>query len=148
MTTTAETSSERFEEIVELFRQPDTDFNKLVAKLSELDDDDLKGLVIWAASELAATRTLEAFEPEPVAYGWQIVVLQRGWVVVGAVTRCGDELVIEQASVIRYWGTTRGLGELRDGPTSKTKLDPAGTVRAHALAVVLTIDVDASKWQG
>jgi hypothetical protein len=76
----------------------------------------------------------------------QIVVLQRGWVVVGDVTTVGDELTIENASVIRFWGTTKGLGELVDGPTEKTKLDPCGTVTAHALAVVLRIDVDAQKW--
>jgi hypothetical protein len=76
----------------------------------------------------------------------QIVVLQRGWVVVGDVTPTGDELTIENASVIRFWGTTKGLGELVNGPTEKTKLDPAGTVTAHALAVVLRIDVDAEKW--
>lgn len=77
---------------------------------------------------------------------WKIVVLQRGWVVVGQVERDGDELVIYSASVIRRWGTTRGLGELVDGPLKDTVLDPAGTVRAHALGVVLTIDVQAEKW--
>jgi len=76
----------------------------------------------------------------------QIVVLQRGWVVVGDVSRDGDEVTVENASVIRIWGTTKGLGELVNGPTASTKLDPAGTVRAHALAVVFTIDVDAEKW--
>ena len=76
----------------------------------------------------------------------QIVVLQRGWVVIGDVHEVGDELTITDASVIRVWGTTKGLGELRDGPTAGTKLDPAGTVRALRLAVVLRIDVDAAKW--
>lgn len=76
----------------------------------------------------------------------QIVVLQRGWVVVGDVTASGDHLVIENASVIRYWGTTAGLGELVNGPTPKTRLDKAGTVTAHELAVVFTLDVDAEKW--
>ncbi len=76
----------------------------------------------------------------------QIVVLQRGWVVVGDVAQDGDQLVISNASVIRRWGTTKGLGQLVDGPRPNTVLDAAGTVRAHALAVVLTIDVDAEKW--
>jgi hypothetical protein len=76
----------------------------------------------------------------------QIVVLQRGWVVVGDVTKVGDEIVITEASVIRFWGTKNGLGELVGGPTPTTKLDKAGTVTAHQLAVVLTIDVDAAKW--
>lgn len=76
----------------------------------------------------------------------QIVVLQRGWVVVGDVSTDGDHIVVESASVIRYWGTTKGLGQLVDGPLSETKLDPAGTIRAHQLAVVFTLDVDADKW--
>ncbi|UOE43731.1 hypothetical protein [Agromyces larvae] len=78
----------------------------------------------------------------------QIVVLQRGWVVVGDV-KLGeslDELVIEDAAVIRRWGTTKGLGELVDGPTESTVLDKAGTVRVHPLAVVLSIDVNEAKW--
>lgn len=76
----------------------------------------------------------------------QIVVLQRGWVVIGDVSKDGDEIVVENASVIRRWGTTKGLGQLANGPTSTTVLDKAGTVRAHELAVVFTLDVDASKW--
>ena len=32
---------------------------------------------------------------------------------------------LTNASVIRYWGTVAGLGEIAaDGPTSKTRLDP------------------------
>ncbi|QMU98760.1 hypothetical protein FVO59_12840 [Microbacterium esteraromaticum] len=89
---------------------------------------------------------MHELEVESEHLGWKIVVLQRGWVVVGDVTVEGGELVIRDASVIRYWGTTKGLGELVDGPTEKTKLDPAGTVRAHVLGVVLTLDVKAEKW--
>lgn len=70
----------------------------------------------------------------------QIVVLQRGWIVVGHVTRDGDELTITNASVIRRWGTTKGLGQLVNGPTLTTKLDPCGVIRAHILTVVMTID--------
>lgn len=77
----------------------------------------------------------------------QIVVLQRGWVVIGEVSRDGEDVTISEASVIRRWGTTRGLGELAlEGPKANTVLDPAGTVRGHALGIVMTIDVDESKW--
>lgn len=76
----------------------------------------------------------------------QIVVLQRGWVVVGDVNKVGDELVIEDASVIRIWGTTKGLGELVNGPTKSTVLDKAGTITVHQLAVVFALDVDVDKW--
>lgn len=38
----------------------------------------------------------------------QIVIAQRGWVFVGDVTRSENEVVIENAAVVRRWGTTRG----------------------------------------
>ena len=78
----------------------------------------------------------------------QIVVLQRGWVVVGDTKHdlTTDVVTIKNASVIRRWGTTKGLGELVNGPTKSTVLDPAGTIRAHALTVVLSLDVDEAAW--
>ena len=77
----------------------------------------------------------------------KIVVLQRGWVVVGLVEEVDDHLVIHDASVVRRWGTTQGLGELAaKGPLPETILDPAGRVEAHQLAVVLTIDCDEEAW--
>jgi hypothetical protein len=72
----------------------------------------------------------------------QIVVLQRGWIVVGDVTQSGNTIIINNASVIRRWGTTNGLGQLAlGGATKDTILDPCGTVKAHELAIVMTIDV-------
>ena len=76
----------------------------------------------------------------------KLVVLQRGWNVVGRYSVDGEQVTITDAKVVRRWGTTQGLGELVDGPTSETVLDPAGTVRAHLLGVVLTIDADADAW--
>ena len=108
-----------------------------------------------------AVQLLEKFEPHPYeaaeisystlapdvdALGWRIVVLQRGWVVVGNVLRIGSDIEIRSARVIRRWGTTSGLGELRDGPLEGTTLDEAGTVYAHELGVVLMLDVKAEKW--
>lgn len=78
----------------------------------------------------------------------RIVVLQRGWVVVGHYSEDGDRVSVTSAKVIRRWGTTKGLGELVSGPTSKTVLDPAGVVEAHRLGVVLTIAADADAWKG
>lgn len=77
-----------------------------------------------------------------------ILVLQRGWVVVGDLTEETDAKVrLENASVIRRWGTSKGLGELAlGGPTSKTVLDPCGVVEAHPLALVLRMPCDESKW--
>lgn len=78
----------------------------------------------------------------------QIVIAQRGWVFVGNVERSGDDVTITDAKCIRRWGTTKGLGELAaGGPLKSTVLDPIGTVRLHALAVVASIDCEESKWQ-
>lgn len=77
----------------------------------------------------------------------RIVVLQRGWVVVGRYhVRDDGQVEVTDASVVRRWGTTKGLGELRSGPTSNTVLDPCGRVEAHPLSVVLTLEVDADAW--
>lgn len=80
--------------------------------------------------------------------GWRIVVLQRGWVVVGDVHQDGDEITVNDSSVIRSWGTSKGLGELAlNGPLASTKLDPCGVVRAHLAAVVLQMESDGAKWK-
>lgn len=77
----------------------------------------------------------------------RLVVLQRGWCVVGRYTQEGEHVTISDASVIRVWGTTSGLGQLVNGPTANTKLDKSGTIEAHALAVVLTIAADEKAWE-
>ena len=77
----------------------------------------------------------------------RIVVLHRGWVVVGMYSRDGDDVVVNYAKTVRRWGTTEGLGQLAlQGPQPNTTLDITGTVRVHQLAVVQTIDCDRSKW--
>jgi len=79
--------------------------------------------------------------------GYAVVVLDRGFVYVGHV-ECDDRwCVITDARNIRYWGTTQGLGEIvLGGPTSKTKLDAVGTVRAPLHAVIHIMDTEKSKW--
>ena len=77
----------------------------------------------------------------------RIVILQRGWVYIGKYYQSGDECWLENASCIRNWGTTRGLGELaQDGPNSNTKLDPCPPVRFHRLTIVATIDTNQDIW--
>jgi hypothetical protein len=78
----------------------------------------------------------------------KIVVLDRGFVYVGRVAIEGEVAVIRNAKNIRVWGTTKGLGELVNGPTSKTACDYVGTVRAPIRAVISIIDAVASKWTG
>lgn len=79
----------------------------------------------------------------------KIVVLQRGWVMVGRFERNGSECKLHKASVIRNWGTTKGLGEIAfGGPTSSTKIDPTnGVVEFDYLTVVATIACNESKWK-
>lgn len=80
---------------------------------------------------------------------FRIVVLQRGWVVVGEVDTEGpDECVLKHAAVIRRWGTTQGLDEIAvGGPTAKTKLDVVSLpLRFHPMTVVLSMDCNAEKW--
>lgn len=72
----------------------------------------------------------------------RIVVAQRGWVFVGNWSQNGTEVTLTNASVIRRWGTTKGLGQLAlDGPTASTVLDPCGTARFHIESIVTTLDV-------
>lgn len=67
----------------------------------------------------------------------RIVIADRGWVFVG---NCEDHedgsLTITNCRNIRKWGTSRGLGELVDGPTSTTVVDEYGTVRCIPVATI------------
>jgi hypothetical protein len=79
----------------------------------------------------------------------KIVVLQRGWILVGRYSEdeSGTYGYLDDANVIRYWGTTRGLGQLAErGPLSATRLDPCPTARFHQLTVIMTIDCEAKAW--
>lgn len=78
----------------------------------------------------------------------KIVVLQRGWILVGRFERNGDNCKLHNASVIRNWGTTKGLGEIAaGGPTSSTKLDTTnGLVEFDSLTMVLSIACNQSAW--
>ena len=78
----------------------------------------------------------------------KIVLLQRGWVMVGYFERNGNDCKLSKANVIRSWGTTKGLGEIAfGGPTSSTKLDKCyGLVEFDYLTVVAQISCEESKW--
>ena len=80
-------------------------------------------------------------------FGLQIVVLDKGFVYIGNVTIADGWLHIANAWNIRYWGTEKGLGELVNGPTAKTKLDHVGNVVAPSHALIHLIAVEADKWQ-
>lgn len=77
----------------------------------------------------------------------QIVVLDRGWVVVGDVGKKASMIHISNASVIRTWGTKNGLGELAEsGPLQNTKLDKCPDCQVHELSVVMFMNCNESKW--
>ena len=76
----------------------------------------------------------------------RIVILQRGWVMVGRFSQDGPRCALDGANVIRFWGTTKGLGELVDGPTKETKLDPCGHVEFHELTIIASIMAKEDKW--
>ena len=80
----------------------------------------------------------------------QIVILNRGWVVVGDYSELEDkmECTLTNASVIRVWGTTKGLGELAEnGPTSSTKLDASPNIRFHKMTMVARMDCNVDNWE-
>jgi hypothetical protein len=76
-----------------------------------------------------------------------IVVADRGFVYVGKVDIDDQWCVVTGAKNIRYWGTTKGLGELVNGPLKDTKLDDVGVVRIPMRAVISVIEVNGDKWK-
>lgn len=88
------------------------------------------------AKKIAATK-------DPV----YIVILQRGWVVVGRLKQTRSRVKLSGASVVRVWGTTNGLPELVDGPTSATRLDKAPLgIEYHELTEIARIPCVEEKW--
>ena len=70
----------------------------------------------------------------------RIVVLTNGWVFIGVWHEATENkpALLTEASNVRRWGTTAGLGELAlNGPTKETILDPCGIAVFHNLAAVL-----------
>ena len=71
----------------------------------------------------------------------QIIVADKGFVFVGEVEDHADgSVTIRKCRNIRYWGTTKGLGELAGGPTAKTILDDFGTVRLTPILRIAVTD--------
>lgn len=78
----------------------------------------------------------------------EILVLHRGWVVVGRTESDGFVRRVVNGAVIRRWGTTKGLGELAEsGPLRETVLDPIRNLRVHEIGIVLSLECDAAKWR-
>ena len=84
----------------------------------------------------------------------KIVVVDRGFVYVGVMLPPGvgpgtlvHGIRLANAYNIRIWGTTKGLGELVNGPTKTTKLDKVGSIQIPLHAVISIIDVDQASWK-
>jgi hypothetical protein len=79
----------------------------------------------------------------------KIVILQRGWIMIGKWERIGNDCKLHSASIIRRWGTTEGLGELaKKGKLAETILDKChGVVEFDYLTVVASISVKEGVWQ-
>jgi hypothetical protein len=70
----------------------------------------------------------------------QIIVADKGFVFVGNVQNDEDGIVtLTNAKNIRIWGTTKGLGELVNGPTSKTVFDNYGTVQTTPILRIAVV---------
>ncbi len=103
-------------------------------------------LTLGEAKAIAAFFAQPSGAPRSVKHeGTKIVVLDRGFVYVGDVTIDGDFVLIHNARNIRVWGTTKGLGELCDGPTATTVVDDVGGVKAPLRAVIALIEA-GGRW--
>lgn len=78
-----------------------------------------------------------------------IAILDRGWVFIARVSESPSALDLTNAACIRYWGTTKGIGQLAlEGPQRETKIDEAGTVTVPRTAIIALIDAVDAKWPG
>jgi hypothetical protein len=90
------------------------------------------------------------YVPEQKATGdIKIVVLQRGNVVVGRLSQKDEMCELAGASVIRTWGTKKGLGEIAyEGPIeNKTILDRCPNISFHVLTSVMIMDCVEESWE-
>lgn len=107
--------------------------------MNELKTITLDGIAYVRADEISK---------EPTNTDIKIVILQRGWVAIGRYSEEENDMcVLSDASIIRSWGTSKGLGELAlNGKQSSTKLDKTGTIRFHKLTSVGIVDCVSAKW--
>lgn len=78
----------------------------------------------------------------------RIVVLDKSFVSVGRYSQGSDWATLDNAYVVRYWGTTKGLGEIAEGgPTSKTVLDKTPRQSFPIKSIIKTIDCNEDNWK-
>ena len=106
-------------------------------------------LTIGEAREIASLIVGSGCKKSVKDGGYRIVVLQRGWVVVGKFSQNGQDCQLDNAAIIRIWGTSKGLPEIVNGPISgKTVLDKSPQpIRFHELTIVLSLDASEEGWK-
>lgn len=106
----------------------------------EITELEINGVVYVPKSSVVAQQEFDG--------DLKIVILQRGWIYIGKFEKDGNDCKLHNAYNIRTWGTTKGLCELVNGPTSSTKLDKCeGIVEFDWLTVVHTITANVNKWK-
>ena len=110
---------------------------------------DMNSLTIGEAKELAAMFGGKSESRKVIKDGgYKIVVLQRGWVVVGRFSQDGHDCKLTDAAVLRKWGTTKGITELVSGPLKDTIIDKTDKpISFHELTVVLSLEVEEAPWK-
>ena len=77
----------------------------------------------------------------------QLVVLPRGWVMVGECEEKEGKLFMKNASVVRRWGTSKGLPELaNNGPLAGTTLDGKCEMQFPMSSVIAQMKCDNKAW--
>jgi len=85
---------------------------------------------------------------EPRNNSIQIVIFQRGWIMIGKFSKNNTDCMLHNAYVIRRWGTTYGLGQLAiEGKQADTVLDKIPDVRFSYPTTIALIECDESKWK-
>ena len=108
----------------------------------------LDDLTIGEAKKLAALFGGATPMREHEEMGWNVVVLDRGFVYVGDCHRDGDLLVMPAGRNVRYWGTDKGLHQLVvSGPTKDTKIDAPAIVRIPWRAIISLHVTEESLWK-
>ena len=88
---------------------------------------------------------------EVIMKGVFCMALERGWCLIGEVSPCdydASRVIVNNAGVLRRWGTTKGLGQLaREGIQPNTQVDWEGDgVDVHRAAIMRAIPVTDEAW--
>lgn len=80
-------------------------------------------------------------------WGINIVILQRGWVVIGDLYKNQSYFLLKNGYVIRRWGTTAGLGQLAlEGKKEETILDKISNTKFHEITTIGIIECTHESW--